>query len=94
MNDNCTIEICLSGNWQVATELSLKGDPLHGHERTPVHFLATNHEDEESLRSEMKRLLSLLPNIPQWLRDAGIGTPILERCEERCRRVMEDLAEK
>jgi serine/threonine-protein kinase HipA len=64
------------------------------HWRDVVHSLASNHEDEKSLRIEMKRLLALLPKIPQWLRDAGIGTPILERCEERCHRVMEDLAEK
>ena len=62
--------------------------------RDVAHSIAANNEEEKVFRREMKRLLPLISKLPKWLQAAGIGTPILERCEERCRRVTEDLLEK
>lgn len=51
--------------------------------------LASGPGETGELLAAVAKTLALLENVPRWLRDAGVGSPILERCEERCRRVME-----
>ncbi len=55
--------------------------------------LSANADEEKTFHQELDRLRHQLPEIPAWLHQAGIDKQILARCEERCRRVGEDLAE-
>jgi serine/threonine-protein kinase HipA len=59
--------------------------------RDVIGAIAVDSVEKTRFRAEGKRLAAMLPLVPEWLRDAGIGKPILERCEERCCRVMKDL---
>ncbi len=59
--------------------------------RQLVGMVAETPEEEEALHAEMTRLMRLVPSLPGWLRERGISELILQRCEERCRYVVEQL---
>ena len=59
--------------------------------RQLARTLAGTREEEDMLQAELTRLMGVVPDLPEWLRAENIGNLILQRCEERCQRVMEKL---
>lgn len=59
--------------------------------RQLARLVFDTREENEVLQTEITRLMGLVPKLPGWLREASISELIIQRCEERCQRTLEQL---